>query len=78
MARVKLSLTCIREPSCVVSFEPEGAQHELVAGDIFHVEIVGSGSGEVEIVHRPHGLSVWAWGGAETTVHNKAGNRLSV
>jgi hypothetical protein len=74
--RVLFTVTCIDAPSVVVSFEPEGAQHLLVAGDWFKVEIVGSEDGEPEISYIPEGLIVGAWPGAATRVWNKAGDEL--
>jgi hypothetical protein len=69
-------LTCIDEHAIVVSFEPEGSQHRLEAGDYFKVEIVGSGDGEPEVSYVPDGLIIGAWAGARTRVCNKAGAEL--
>lgn len=74
--RVVLTVTCIDTPSVVVSFEPEGAQHRLAAGDWFKVEMVGPEGGEPEISYLSDGLIVGAWSGATTRVWNKAGDEL--
>jgi len=75
--RILLTVTCIEAPSVLVSFEPEGAEHLLVAGDWFKVEIVGSKDGEPEITYLPDGLIIGAWSGATTRVWNKAGEELA-
>jgi len=74
--RVVLTLTCIDAAAVLVSFEPEGAQHRLSAGDSFKVEIVGPGDGEPEVSYHPAGLIIGAWAGAVTRVWNKAGDEL--
>ncbi len=74
--RVAFTVTCVDAPSVVVSFEPEGAQHQLAAGDWFKVEIVGAEGGEPEISYVPDGLIIGAWTGARTRVWNKAGEEL--
>jgi hypothetical protein len=47
--RVVLTLTCADSTECLVSFEPEGAEHTLPAENEFRVEIEGAGSGIVDI-----------------------------
>jgi len=37
--RIVLTLTCLDVPAVSVSFEPEGAEHTLVRGDWFRLEI---------------------------------------
>lgn len=61
---------------CVVAFEPEGATHTLRHGDAFTVVISGRGSGQVEVMHEPDGVTVGAWSGAATSVRNRAGEEL--
>jgi hypothetical protein len=73
---VVLMLECGLAPAVEVYFEPWGAQHTLVQGDRFRVEIVGPVDGAPEISHTPGGLSIWAWSGATTRVWNKAGDEL--
>ena len=74
--RVVLTLTCFDVPAVLVSFEPEGAQHRLRAGDSFKVEIVGPEGGDPEVSYLPDGLMIGAWAGAETRVWNRAGDEL--
>jgi hypothetical protein len=74
--RIVLTLTCLDAPEVVVWFEPEGAQHTLVRGDHFRVEMVGPDDGDPEISHSPDGLSVSRWSTADLRVWNKAGDEL--
>jgi hypothetical protein len=74
--RVVFTLTCIDVPAISVSFEPEGANHVLRAGDWFRVEMVGPEDGEPEISYLPESLIVGAWSGARTRVWDKAGDQL--
>ena len=73
---VRLLLTCLVAPNCTVAFEPLGSVHTLNQDDIFHVEIFGPGSGEVEVSYRPDGISVGAWSGADVRVRDKSGSEL--
>ena len=74
--RVLFTVTCIDAPSVLVSFEPEGAQHRVAAGDWLKVEMTGGEGGQPEISYLPDGLIVGAWPGAATRVWNKAGGEL--
>ena len=69
-------IACTDTPQCSVSFEPEGSLHTLREGDVFDVEVVGPGSGRVEIVFLPDGLIVGAWSGADTRVRSKQRGEL--
>jgi len=73
---IALTLTCIDAESVVVSFEPEGAHHQLKRGDWFRVEISGPDEGDAEISYVPGGLIVGAWAGAATRAWNRAGEEL--
>lgn len=75
--RVVFTLTCADSSGCLVSFEPEGAEHTLPANDEFRVEMEGAGSGIVDITHLPGRLIVGAWSGADTRVWNRAGVELA-
>ena len=74
--KVSLMLTCTDDEGCMVWFEPWGAEHFLARGDVFHVEIRGEGSGEVEVTHSTRGLSVSTWPGGDFSVRNAAGKEL--
>ena len=74
--QVALTLTCLDAPSIQVSFEPEGAVHELRQGDQIRVEISGPDDGDVEISYLPVGIAVGAWAGATTRAWNRAGEEL--
>ena len=63
-------------PAVLVSFEPEGAEHQLKAGDSFTVEMIGPKRGDPELSYLPDGLIVGAWAGARTRVWNKTGEQL--
>ena len=73
---VCLEITCVDEDKCVVSFEPWGAAYDLAPGDVFYVEVKGPGSGILQILHDPSGISVWTWEGGKFTVRNEAGTAL--
>ena len=75
---VVLTLTCINTPAIQVSFEPDGAQHELKQGDSFGVEISATELGDAEISYLPDGLIVGAWSSAKTRAWNRAGNELAL
>ena len=72
---IALTLTCLDAPSVAVSFEPEGAHHELNRGDSLRVEISGPDDGDVEISYLPGGLVVGAWAGADTRAWDADGAR---
>jgi hypothetical protein len=71
-------LECFDTPECLVSFEPEGAQHTLLQGDWFRVEAVLPRDREIEVAYHPGGISIQAeqtWG---TRAFNKAGEPLQL
>ena len=64
---------------CRVTFEPEGAEVLLGAGDRLAIEIHSDGDGEVmELNHYPDGIAVWAIGRARTLVWDSSGQRIQV
>jgi hypothetical protein len=73
---VVLSVACLEQPECKVSFEPEGSTHVLSTDDVLRVQISGPGGGDIDVAHLPDGLIIGAWRGAETRVWNKAGDEL--
>ena len=76
-SKFRFLLTCIKAPKCKVFFEPEGAEVELAAGDLFTVEITGPELDGLEISFVPDGIIVGAYG-AETRAWNRAGEELKI
>ena len=76
--RMTLIVECAQVPECSVVFEPFGAEHTLVKGDAFRVEIAGPGDGEALIWYGPGAISITPWqGGDYVVVRNRAGTELS-
>ena len=74
---VRLVLTSLRT-DCTVSFEPEGAEHQLPENHHFTVEISGVGSGVVEVAFQPTGIAIVAWDRAQTRAWDREGRALQV
>jgi hypothetical protein len=71
-----LTFEVTSESGCTVHFEPEGAEHELAAEDVFRVELSGRPS-HFEIGHSPGHLTLWTQG-CEIRGWNKAGSELAL
>jgi len=72
--RMTLIVECAQVSECSVIFEPFGAEHTLVKGDAFRVEIAGPGDGEALIWYGPGAISIIPWvGGDYVAVRNRAG-----
>ena len=81
MPTARLLIHCFEPEACEVAFEPWGAVHTLERDDAFTVEIIGPGSGLVEVAYKPGWISVCAWLDddgtvAEMTARNKRGESL--
>lgn len=62
---MRLVLECVQADSCSVIFEPFGAEYILQAGDAFHIEITGRGTGDVQIWYGPGAISIAPWVGSD-------------
>jgi hypothetical protein len=75
---VRLVLSCGDTDACTVALEPDGTTHTLGPDDTFSVRIHGPGTGEVEVMHLPDGLTLWAWFASDYEVTNRAGDSLPI
>jgi hypothetical protein len=75
--QVSLVVECESDDSCVVLFEPYGAEYVLNPQDAFRVDIEGGGDGDLTITYGPGVISIRPWPrGDFVRVRNRAGDDL--
>ena len=73
-----LIVECADEDSCRVHFEPLGAEHLLVSGDLLRIEVDREGADEVQVMHFPGAVSLWIDPVVHVRVTNRAGEELQL
>lgn len=73
--RTVLKLTCVDQPECRVSLEPEGSLLTLQEGNTLTLVIPQSDAEGIEISHLPDGLIVGVWSGAPIQILDDSPDR---